>query len=1219
MTANEYQISDEHLRTIAMGSSSGTVSSDDAVKAICNNVVALPEDGAPGNLLHLPVTWLGAASTELELDDDSISRARAQRLGWRKGPRVLFVLPNPASDDVESGTALAPNTFGGTFLRNTLEKHNIPFLDVLVTHAYRFALPSVLKTYSSKHAKSNFVYVTEDIENCRPNIIVTFGAAALKSVLGNKTKLDSVRGSLQTYTFRDGTTCDVVPTCSHMSFYGSHADIDQFSNEMEVLAGLLRGVRPTIFKGKDYRVIDTADGVEALCKELEALKPKRIAFDTEFGNDVAREEFRYTCSVQLAWNRGCAAFVQFRKAVPQDDVTEEVIVKDKDGNPKVNKDGSIRKRSRKYNPGPLSVRTMSDEDERRAWAALQKLFLNPEIQIAGQHLRVDVEQFYRAGYPIDLRIADGFDTMLVHYVLRGDDSHGLDSLVRTYAPEYGAYWADLDAWLDSHHKNAQLQFGFRNIPPDIIIPYGLADADATWVVAGALERELERYPRLKNLYWNYTAWTSLHLLDVERHGLLVDDERRMEMREAYAPVYADLLQRLRDLLKWPEFSPSSKVHVAYLLFNKHVYKDRDKGAAAAPADANLLSLAPLYNTDKYPKAWEEIIASGEAAYSTPSTETDALDILLSSNKDLEALVLLKHLSVLGKFLSSYLTPVELNAYGVPVDGDGFHNNIRADGRVTTHLSQLTSTGRNSSKKANLQTSPKKQEAALKAALVYHKFGISLKEYEKRTFDGDQAKGKPAYTGADRIEKADRIVFHKFKSCIVAPEGYSLIEVDFKTAEIFVWAYASGDPALVELVKSGRDVHSEVAVMSYNLPMKAALPGAIAAFKSGDRSAYDTIVSTVKSKYEALRTSAKACLAEGTPVLTERRGWVAIQDIKLDDRIWDGSSWVEHEGVICKGEKPVIDIAGVYMTPDHKIVTNVGWLAAAHVDTNTHLSRLGMYSETGQLFLSPTVELALRRGKPYSGVSAVLNGCSRETPTATSPSESPRAPSPVNSVTECQLQTSSRSRTGATVRVYDIVNAGPNHRFQAGSLLVSNCIFGIMYGRSAGALSRALTSAGTPTSVEDCQSMINEIAASYPLAWKWLKDNAEFAVENGYIENAFGARRYFPGVHAMTEAQKSAVRREAMNGPIQGAVAYLLAQAGILFYKLKYMTDVGKDIDFRILLPIHDAFLIEVRDDHVDKVKSAIKLCMSTLNKLPGTDYYLDVDVGISKRWGEEAH
>lgn len=76
--------------------------------------------------------------------------------------------------------------------------------------------------------------------------------------------------------------------------------------------------------------------------------------------------------------------------------------------------------------------------------------------------------------------------------------------------------------------------------------------------------------------------------------------------------------------------------------------------------------------------------------------------------------------------------------------------------------------------------------------------------------------------------------------------------------------------------------------------------------------------------------AENCMAEGTLVLTER-GPVPIETIKDSDRVWDGIEWVKHGGLIRKGEKPVVRIGGVKMTPDHKILTTEGWVKAIEAD------------------------------------------------------------------------------------------------------------------------------------------------------------------------------------------------------------------------------------------------------------------------------------------------
>ena len=70
-----------------------------------------------------------------------------------------------------------------------------------------------------------------------------------------------------------------------------------------------------------------------------------------------------------------------------------------------------------------------------------------------------------------------------------------------------------------------------------------------------------------------------------------------------------------------------------------------------------------------------------------------------------------------------------------------------------------------------------------------------------------------------------------------------------------------------------------------------------------------------------------CIGEGTLVLTNR-GLIRIEEIMEEDKIWDGEDWVEHEGLIYQGEKKVITVNGIHMTPEHKILTEGGWKCCA---------------------------------------------------------------------------------------------------------------------------------------------------------------------------------------------------------------------------------------------------------------------------------------------------
>lgn len=66
-----------------------------------------------------------------------------------------------------------------------------------------------------------------------------------------------------------------------------------------------------------------------------------------------------------------------------------------------------------------------------------------------------------------------------------------------------------------------------------------------------------------------------------------------------------------------------------------------------------------------------------------------------------------------------------------------------------------------------------------------------------------------------------------------------------------------------------------------------------------------------------------CIAEGSLVLTNR-GLVPIESVSRNDKLWDGVNWVEHGGIVYKGERDVITYAGLTATPDHQVWTESGW-------------------------------------------------------------------------------------------------------------------------------------------------------------------------------------------------------------------------------------------------------------------------------------------------------
>lgn len=73
-----------------------------------------------------------------------------------------------------------------------------------------------------------------------------------------------------------------------------------------------------------------------------------------------------------------------------------------------------------------------------------------------------------------------------------------------------------------------------------------------------------------------------------------------------------------------------------------------------------------------------------------------------------------------------------------------------------------------------------------------------------------------------------------------------------------------------------------------------------------------------------------CLAAGTLVLTDN-GWKPIERVGHTDRVHDGDAFVAHAGVVLKSVQHCVTVDGVYMTPDHEVLNELGeWEEASQL-------------------------------------------------------------------------------------------------------------------------------------------------------------------------------------------------------------------------------------------------------------------------------------------------
>jgi hypothetical protein len=91
---------------------------------------------------------------------------------------------------------------------------------------------------------------------------------------------------------------------------------------------------------------------------------------------------------------------------------------------------------------------------------------------------------------------------------------------------------------------------------------------------------------------------------------------------------------------------------------------------------------------------------------------------------------------------------------------------------------------------------------------------------------------------------------------------------------------------------------------------------------------------IKKERKDLRQIGKACLHRHTQVLTDG-GFKDIMAVTSTDKVWSGEKWVNTKGAHLMGWKPVINVDGVLMTEDHKILTH-SWKRAKQLVSNKYM-------------------------------------------------------------------------------------------------------------------------------------------------------------------------------------------------------------------------------------------------------------------------------------------
>lgn len=176
-----------------------------------------------------------------------------------------------------------------------------------------------------------------------------------------------------------------------------------------------------------------------------------------------------------------------------------------------------------------------------------------------------------------------------------------------------------------------------------------------------------------------------------------------------------------------------------------------------------------------------------------------------------------------------------------------------------------------------------------------------------------------------------------RALFVAAPGHDLICSDYSSIEAVGLAMTAGEQWRIDLFRTHGKIYEMSAAKITGIPFEEFMRHAGYTNEQLQRDGWWLDSPANEGGHHPMRkkigkVAELACFSPDTQVLTDR-GYVGIVDVRLTDKLWDGREWVNHEGVVPKGLRRVINLDGVKMTPTHPISTGRLWKAASELASN----------------------------------------------------------------------------------------------------------------------------------------------------------------------------------------------------------------------------------------------------------------------------------------------
>ena len=223
-----------------------------------------------------------------------------------------------------------------------------------------------------------------------------------------------------------------------------------------------------------------------------------------------------------------------------------------------------------------------------------------KYDIVFHNMKFDIKMIeYHIG--IKFNRARVHDTMLMHYALDENDSHGLKQLALKYT-EYGDYDAELDDFKKSYCSSKGMlleDFTYDLIPFDVISKYAAIDTAVTITLFNKFWPNLQNNTKILTVYKTILIPGTLFLMDMEEVGIPIDRSRMLaaegfldkQIAEAKQEVYGFEHVKQFEADAGIIFNPNSVQQLRKVLFDyvKLTPTGKKTGTGAISTDVEVLT------------------------------------------------------------------------------------------------------------------------------------------------------------------------------------------------------------------------------------------------------------------------------------------------------------------------------------------------------------------------------------------------------------------------------------------------------------------------------------------------------------------------------------------------------------------------------------------------------------------------------------------------------